>query len=56
MDPMDIDTFGGKIVNSIRLPKKVGYLVVFDENNLKWKYIQENLINSYFLRSAIKAA
>ena len=43
---------------SIKLVREQAFYMkrAIDENNLKWKYIQENLINSYFLRSAIKAA
>ena len=51
MQPMDIDTFAGKIVNAIRLPNKIGFYIEFDEKLLKWKYVPEEN-DSYFLRSS----
>ena len=56
--PMDIDTFAGKLINSIPLPNKPGYYLFFDEFCLKWRYIQETptqtIQSNYLLRSNIK--
>jgi hypothetical protein len=53
MYPMNIDTFGGKIVNCILLPPKEGYSIYFDENLLKWKYAA-TITSFYSLRSYSK--
>ena len=45
-DPMEIDTFGGKLIKSGILPPKKGYSIYFDECLLKWKY--KYLITSFY--------
>jgi len=55
--PMEIDSFGGKIVTAKPLPIKDGYFIVFDEVLLTWKYastqLEEEPIHQHYLRNKI---